>query len=174
VGIGGGLVFDEFALLLYLSDVYWSPEGRKSLEMVTIVVIVLLCLLIGVSPVGVDEVSVREFTIRITMQIHFVICAAGAAICLFKGKYYTAAWAMFFAVVAALGAVRLARPGSIWANRFYPPGSSKARRAEKRAARFSMRWGRLGTKVGNVIAGAVSQPNPPVNEEDGPSDGRSR
>lgn len=158
IGVGGGLVFDEFALLLYLDDVYWTPQGRLSIEMVTIVVIVMMCILVGLSPIGVDNITVREFSIRITMQIHFMLCAVGAAICLLKGKYYTAVWAVFFAFAALIGAVRLARPGSVWAHRFYRPGSSKAQRAQHRIDVFEGRWGLLGRRAGNVLAGAVSQP----------------
>jgi len=33
-GIGVGLAFDEFALWLHLDDVYWSREGRKSIDAV--------------------------------------------------------------------------------------------------------------------------------------------
>jgi len=31
-GIGAALTLDEFALWLYLRDVYWSPEGRSSID----------------------------------------------------------------------------------------------------------------------------------------------
>jgi len=31
-GIGAAFVLDEFALSLYLRDVYWSPEGRTSIN----------------------------------------------------------------------------------------------------------------------------------------------
>jgi len=33
-GIGVGLAFDEFALWLHLDDVYWSQQGRKSIDAV--------------------------------------------------------------------------------------------------------------------------------------------
>ena len=33
-GIGVGLAFDEFALWLHLDDVYWSRQGRKSIDAV--------------------------------------------------------------------------------------------------------------------------------------------
>ena len=33
-GIGVGLTLDEFALWLYLEDVYWSEEGRRSVDAV--------------------------------------------------------------------------------------------------------------------------------------------
>ena len=158
IGIGGGLVFDEFALLLYLDDVYWTQQGRLSLEMVTIVVIVIVCILVGLSPLGVDDITIREFSVRIGMQVHFLLCGVGAAVCLLKGKYYTAVWAVFVAVIGLIGAVRLARPGSVWAHRFYRPGGSKERRAQHRIDTFEGRWGKLGTRFGNVFAGAVSQP----------------
>lgn len=35
-GIGAGLVLDEFALIMHLDDVYWSEEGRKSVEVVVV------------------------------------------------------------------------------------------------------------------------------------------
>ncbi|RRR66131.1 hypothetical protein EHS43_45070, partial [Streptomyces sp. RP5T] len=37
-GMGAGLVLDEFALILHLDDVYWSEEGRKSVEVVVLTV----------------------------------------------------------------------------------------------------------------------------------------
>jgi len=35
-GVGAALVLDEFALWLRLADVYWSPEGRQSIEAVIV------------------------------------------------------------------------------------------------------------------------------------------
>ena len=35
-GIGAGLVLDEFALILHLDDVYWTEQGRQSVEVVII------------------------------------------------------------------------------------------------------------------------------------------
>ena len=31
-GVGAGLTIDEFALWVYLEDVYWSEEGRSSID----------------------------------------------------------------------------------------------------------------------------------------------
>jgi hypothetical protein len=33
-GVGAALTLDEFALWLNLSDVYWSPQGRESIDAV--------------------------------------------------------------------------------------------------------------------------------------------
>ena len=39
-GIGMGLTLDEFALWLYLEDVYWSDEGRSSVDAVIFAAII--------------------------------------------------------------------------------------------------------------------------------------
>jgi len=35
-GIGAALTLDEFALWLNLKDVYWSPEGRASIDAIVL------------------------------------------------------------------------------------------------------------------------------------------
>jgi hypothetical protein len=51
-GLGTALVLDEFALILHLRDVYWSNEGRLSIDAVFVASGVTALLLIGASPVG--------------------------------------------------------------------------------------------------------------------------
>ena len=41
-GIGAALTIDEFALWLYLKDVYWTRQGRDSIDAVIIVATLLL------------------------------------------------------------------------------------------------------------------------------------
>ena len=36
-GIGAALTIDEFALWLYLNDVYWQKEGRRSIDLIIII-----------------------------------------------------------------------------------------------------------------------------------------
>lgn len=43
-GIGAALTIDEFALWLYLRDVYWARQGRDSVDAVIIVATLLLIL----------------------------------------------------------------------------------------------------------------------------------
>ncbi len=40
-GIGAALTLDEFALWLFLKDVYWSKQGRDSVDAAVIVVVLL-------------------------------------------------------------------------------------------------------------------------------------
>jgi hypothetical protein len=46
-GFGAGLTLDEFALWLNLRDVYWSQEGRKSIDAVIVVAILSGMVLVG-------------------------------------------------------------------------------------------------------------------------------
>jgi hypothetical protein len=46
-GIGTGLTLDEFALWLNLEDVYWSEQGRQSIDAV-----IITASLIGISLLG--------------------------------------------------------------------------------------------------------------------------
>lgn len=46
-GIGAALTLDEFALWLDLQDVYWTREGRKSVDAVITATIVLALILLG-------------------------------------------------------------------------------------------------------------------------------
>lgn len=46
-GLGAALVLDEFALWLNLRDVYWSREGRRSVDAVIIVATILALILLG-------------------------------------------------------------------------------------------------------------------------------
>src|SRR5579875_356552 len=65
VGVGSGvsLVLDEFALILHLSDVYWTAEGRVSVDLVSLAAACLGLALVGFSPIGVDQVGSTELAV---------------------------------------------------------------------------------------------------------------
>src|SRR5437764_1298369 len=48
-GVGVGLTVDEFALWLHLRDVYWTTEGRKSVDAIFCVLVVTGALVGGAS-----------------------------------------------------------------------------------------------------------------------------
>lgn len=56
-GVGAGLVLDEFALILHMDDVYWTEQGRQSVEVVVLTAALVLLVLGGFSPLGVDDLS---------------------------------------------------------------------------------------------------------------------
>lgn len=39
-GIGAALTIDEFALWLYLKDVYWTKQGRDSIDAIVFVLLI--------------------------------------------------------------------------------------------------------------------------------------
>ncbi|HEY4896150.1 MAG TPA: hypothetical protein VII01_08670 [Solirubrobacteraceae bacterium] len=58
-GTGAGLTLDEFALWTRMEDVYWSEQGRSSLEAVAIVCMVGLLVVIGVRPFDLETTASR-------------------------------------------------------------------------------------------------------------------
>src|SRR5579862_380282 len=58
-GLGAALVLDEFALILHLRDVYWTSDGRLSVDAVFVAAGFTALLLLGFTPVGVQSVDSR-------------------------------------------------------------------------------------------------------------------
>ena len=52
--------------------------------------------------------------------------------CFLKGRRRLGTWGIFILGPALIGAVRIARPDSTWARKFYKPGSYKMREAIRR------------------------------------------
>ena len=156
-GIGVGLTLDEFALWLYLEDVYWSEEGRRSVDAVILAAIIGGALVLGFVPVsGEDSGSIPAIVASIATTL--VICLLAA----FKGKLWSAVAGMFIPLIGIIAAIRVARPGSPWARRFYKPGSPKLEKSEHREQRHDRRWRRIQ----DLIGGAPSRPSPKGAKED--------
>jgi len=151
VGTGTSLVLDEFALILHLEDVYWSDEGRISVEMVSLAIACLGLALIGIRPfdLGKSGVGTAGVVILATVTLTSILA------CVTKGKYKLALFGCFVPLAAVVGAFRLARPGSRWAQRRYSP--EKVAQATERAQRTDARWGAY-TRWMNDFAG-MDQPS---------------
>src|SRR3954447_17710334 len=50
IGIGSSLILDEFALILHLQDVYWTPEGQLSVQLVALALSGMGLVLLGLNP----------------------------------------------------------------------------------------------------------------------------
>ncbi|WP_449341528.1 hypothetical protein [Streptomyces canarius] len=74
-------------------------------------------------------------------------------VALHKGKARTALFGVIVPLVALVGAVRLARPGSPWARRFYGRRPRARARAALRAYRHDRRWARPSRAVQDWIGG---------------------
>jgi hypothetical protein len=149
-GVGAGLTLDEFALWLYLDDVYWSEEGRSSVDAVIFAAIIGGGVIVGFVPLNAGGSSI--VAIVATVLFELAICAFVAL----KGKVSTAVIGMFIPPVGWVGAMRLARPGSWWAKRRYPEGGEKLTKAEARKKRHDRRVRRFQ----DLIGGTPSEPSP--------------
>ncbi|MBW8799759.1 MAG: hypothetical protein JF597_41145 [Streptomyces sp.] len=159
-GMGAGLVLDEFALILHLGDVYWTEEGRKSVEAVVITAALVGLLLAGFSPFGVNDLSADELQDRGTVIANVVANFAFSLVALSKGKARTAIFGVIVPLVAIVGAVRLARPGSAWARRFYGNRPRARARARLRTYHHDRRWSRLTLTLQDWIGGRPDRPEP--------------
>ena len=130
-GVGAALALDEFALWLHLEDVYWSEEGRKSVDAVMIAAVFGLVLLAGTSPIGIEtsDTSAGVWTLTVAVLVHVLI----TVICLLKGKIVLGLVGLPARFFSYLGAFRLAKPESFWATRFYRREKTIARAARRHA-----------------------------------------
>jgi hypothetical protein len=146
-GIGAGLTLDEYALWLHLEDVYWAEEGRRSVDAVVIAALIGGLLLLGFLPFSTDDGA-----IPIIISVLAVLLLSTLAI--LKGKIVMGVAGVLFPLVGLIGAIRLAKPDSFWAQRRYEPGSRKLARAERRYERHTRRYQRFQDSV----AGAPEEP----------------
>jgi hypothetical protein len=126
-GVGAALTLDEFALWVRLDDVYWSREGRSSVDAVLVALMVGCLLLVGANPFDADEAA-GEGLVALTVVVNL----AFALVAILKGRVVLGVIGVFVPVLALLAALRLARPGSVWARRWYRPGSARQRRSDAR------------------------------------------
>jgi len=148
-GAGIGLTVDEFALWLHLKDVYWSDQGRKSVDAIFCVLVITGVLIGGANFLTGSLGSAAWWLSVAAISVNLVLCL----ICLVKGKVVTGVIGLVIGLVALVGAIRLAKPGSWWAVRRYASRPRRARRASQRYdERYQQRWNRLR----DLVAGAPS------------------
>ncbi|WP_327175328.1 hypothetical protein OG599_08425 [Streptomyces sp. NBC_01335] len=153
-GVGAGLVLDEFALILHLDDVYWTEQGRQSVEMVVLTTSLVLLALAGFSPFGVDELTDEQENGRLGLVLTMIVNFLFVLITLFKGKARMAVVGALVPFVALIGALRLARPASPWAKRFYGRRHRARARAVLRAYHHDVRWAGPRRRFQDLIGGA--------------------
>jgi hypothetical protein len=151
-GIGMGLTLDEFALWLHLDDVYWSDEGRESVDAVVVAFVFGGLVVLGAAPWEVDGAEGSVAAIAAAVGFHIAYCS----ICALKGKVWMTVFGLVIPFIGMIGAIRLAKPGSPWARRFYKDDGQRLEKAKARWARLEARR----HKALNAIAGAPSEPGP--------------
>jgi hypothetical protein len=143
-GTGAALTLDEFALWFNLDDVYWSKTGRQSIDAILLGGALGAVLLLQASPVGAASGSGR-----LAGWLYLVTVAtnlATAGVCIVKGKLAAGLIGIVVPIVAIVGAIRLAKPSSIWARRY---SGAKLARAERRfGPAYQLRRDRLRDLLG--------------------------
>jgi hypothetical protein len=152
-GVGAGFTLDEFALWLRLQDVYWSNEGRASVDAVVMAAVFGGLVVVGVQPFGLDEGSSIGGTIAVAG-----ICLALSGVAFMKGRIFLGLIGLFVPVFSVWGAVRLGKPTSPWAKHRY---SEHRLEAARRRFDTSRRSARIGQRILDAIGGAPSEPDPP-------------
>lgn len=151
-GGGAALVLDEFAMLLHLDDVYWTTEGRASIDACMAAVAFLGLAILATFPLPTDHGNDR--LARTLGDGLIALIAAFVVVTMLKGKLKLGLFGIVFAPLSIVGAVRLAKPTSIWARRLYPPGSRRLRRSEARFATREERWTSRRDRFYDLIGGA--------------------
>jgi hypothetical protein len=147
-GIGAALTLDEFALILHLDDVYWTTDGRSSVEATLMgVAFAVLCLL-ATAPLGSNPGSDVPHWVAggvLLINISFGLIA------FVKGKTKLGTLGIFIPGLAVIGAIRLATPDSLWAHRLY--GRTKLGRARARSVIRDQRYTHLRHRLYDAIGG---------------------
>src|SRR5882762_4383607 len=145
-GVGAGLTLDEFALWVHLEDVYWTQEGRISLDAVVVATLLGGLFVLGLAPFDLANqgASVGSLVVAILIDI------ALSALAILKGKPMLGLIGVFVPLVSLLGALRLASPGSPWARKRYPPDGGKMAESRARFERVRSRRRRLSNAIGGA------------------------
>src|ERR1700712_2555810 len=132
-GMGAALVLDEFALILHLQDVYWSEDGRTSVDAVFAAVAVAGLLILGFNPLSFFDIDIwrhdQTLLARATVVGIALITLALAVVVLQKGKVWTGLIGMFITPLLIVGAIRVSRPHAPWARWRYGKRPKRMRRA---------------------------------------------
>jgi hypothetical protein len=162
-GIGAALVLDEFALILHLQDVYWSEDGRTSVDAVFAAVAIAGLLVLGFNPLSFFDVGVwrddHSVLVRATVILLAVVTLLLAVIVLLKGKVWTGLVGMFITPLLLVGAFRLSRPHAPWARWRYTTRPRKMHRALVRERRLRRPVVQAKLWLQHVIAGEPHFPD---------------
>src|SRR5437868_5958262 len=153
-GIGAGLTIDEFALWVYLDDVYWAKEGRASIDATVIAAVLMMLALLGFTPFTIEEGDVGAIlgTVLSALLVFFLV-----AVCFAKGRVMHGSIGFFIFPIALYGACRLGKPNSAWARRRY--GERSPHKQARSEARFppDRRTERFKEAFRDVVGGKPSE-----------------
>jgi hypothetical protein len=153
-GVGAGLTIDEFALWIYLDDVYWAEEGRVSIDATVIAAAAMGLILLGYTPFSFETGSIDQV---IGSIVSALVVFALVVLCFAKQRLLHGTVGFFVFPVALYGAVRLGKPGSPWARRRY--GERNPSKQAKAVDRFppDRRTERFKNAFRDIVGGKPSE-----------------
>ena len=150
-GVGMGLTIDEFALWIYLDDVYWSREGRSSIDASVIAAAFMGLILVGGFSIEINAPA--PLNVLGTAFVVAVILAL-SIVCFLKQRVLHGAIGLLVPPIAIYGTVRIGKPHSPWARRFYgerrPGKQAKAERRFRSDRRTEVLKERVRDAIGGV------------------------
>lgn len=152
-GVGIGLTIDEFALWVYLEDVYWTEEGRTSIDATVIAAALIGLIVIGANPFEASEEGVTVVETIVTWVVVLGVVAAS----FLKGRRLHGLIGVFFPPLAIYAACRIGKPNSAWAHRRY--GEKRPKKQAKAEARFppDRRTERFKEAFRDIVGGKPSE-----------------
>jgi lysyl-tRNA synthetase class 2 len=158
-GAGVALTLDEFALILRLEDVYWTAEGRLSVDAVIVAVCAGLLIILGFKPAGTSTAGLTRGAAAGVIAITVVIDLCFAVVCLVKGKFWTGFFSIFVPLLGVVGAIRVARPTSPWAHKRYGQKPGRLAKAQRREDHVNATWRAWREAFFDLIAGKPHLPS---------------
>jgi hypothetical protein len=153
-GVGVGLTIDEFALWVYLDDVYWAEEGRSSIDATVIAAAAMGLVLVGGTPFSIETGSAGAVIVSIVLEL---ILLSLVATCFAKGRVLHGTVGFFLFPIAIYGACRIGKPSSAWARRRY--GERRPKKQAKAEKRFppDRRTERFKNAFRDIVGGKPSE-----------------
>lgn len=153
-GVGAGLTIDEFALWVYLDDVYWTEQGRVSIDATVVAAAAMGLVLLGFTPFTFETGSLDQTVASVAGAL---LLFGLVAICFAKQRLLHGAVGFFVFPVAIYGAARIGKPGSPWARRRY--GERRPAKQARAEDRFSpeRRTERFKEAFRDIVGGKPSE-----------------
>jgi len=153
-GIGMGLTIDEFALWIHLDDVYWSRQGRSSIDASLIAAAFMGLILVGGFSLDINapapfDVLGTAFAVAVILTLSIT--------CFLKQRVFHGAIGLLVIPVAIYGAVRIGKPRSPWARRFYAERRPRKQAKAEQRFRPDRRTERLKERVRDAIGGVTGE-----------------